>query len=191
MVDTLSSLVTGQAPAQDVAHYLEALSAPERRLELMSVPVKLLAKLYALVKEQSRLSVEAFVPPVDKPVVYALRNSIAVLPNSAKCVYRGSEGPAWGYNRTSRIESLFAGPGYFVIEEGQSGALVFDYTKLPSVVPDGFPVVVPNKGLFRGLVYGEMTDDVWRVCEDTAIGLAYQHGKSRDVYFLITRASLD
>ena len=144
--------------------------------------------LFEAVKGQGRLDVESFVPVPERTTVYELRNSLPVFNLSQKRFFRPVEGEVVGYNHTSDLISRVAGPGYFFVMNGESGELVFDYTRSVGLRPPGWPKIRPNTGIGPGAVYGEMLDYVWAVSRHTAIGEAYRHGKSRGSWFLVTRA---
>ena len=186
---TLTSLVEGGASAQDLAAYLDRLAHHDRVRQCLEFPGRLQPKLYQTVKGQQSLDIETFVPVPERTTVYELRNSLPVWNISQKRFFRPSEGETIGYNHTEAWIARVAGPGYFFVMNGGGGELVFDYTRPVTLRPSGWPPLRANTGLIPAAVYGEMVDYVWMVCRHTVIGEAYRHGRSRNSWFLLTRAA--
>lgn len=186
---TFTSLVQEGAPAADIAAHLDALSPRERVAECLALPGKLEPKLFELVKGAGALDVDDFVGATCETVIYELKNNLPVFNVSQKRFYKPEEGEIVGYNHTTGLAATFAGPGYFFAKNGDDGELVFDYTRLPTLQPEGWPEIRPNTGLIPGLTYGNMLDYVRRVSKHTVIGAAYKGGKPRNAWFLLTRAA--
>jgi hypothetical protein len=65
--------------------------------------------------------------------------------------------------------------------------ILFDYTRVPSTAPEGWPPVKPNTGGTAKLVYGGMHDFCRRVSSTVIIGAATRLGKPIDAYFVLAR----
>ena len=189
MTDTFKDLVKKKAPAEDIAAHLDGLSPQDRVQECMDLPGNLEPTLFELVKGHSQLDIDAFVGEPCTTVIYELKNNLPVFNISQKRFYKPEEGEIVGYNHTTGLAATFAGPGYFFAGNHDDGELVFDYTRLPTLQPEGWPEIRPNTGLIPGMTYGNMLDYVRQVSKDTVIGEAFRNGKSRKAWFLLTRAA--
>ncbi|MCA9554367.1 MAG: hypothetical protein KC933_30305 [Myxococcales bacterium] len=187
--ETFTDLVKKRARAEDISAHLDALGPAERVRECMALPGNLQPALFELAKGSSKLDVHDFVGQPCLTAIYELKNNLPVFNISQKRFYRPEEGEVVGYNHTTGLAATFAGPGYFFAVNGDDGELVFDYTRLPTLQPEGWPEIRPNTGLIPGLTYGEMLDYVRQVSAHTVIGAAYRKGKPRNAYFLLTRAA--
>jgi hypothetical protein len=187
--ETFTDLVKKRAPAAEIAAHLDALAPAARVEECMGLPGNLQSTLFELARGHSALDVEAFVGTPCVTAIYELKNNLPVFNISQKRFYRPEEGEIVGYNHTTGLAATFAGPGYFFAVNGDDGELVFDYTRLPTLQPDGWPEIRPNTGLIPGMTYGNMLDYVRQVSAHTVIGAAFRHGKSRNAFFLLTRAA--
>lgn len=187
MAETFTDLVKKRAPAADIAAHLDALGAAQRVEECLALPGKLESVLFDLVKGQGTLDIDTFVGATSTTVIYELKNNLPVFNVSQKRFYKPEEGEVVGYNHTTGLAATFAGPGYFFANDGDDGELVFDYTRLPTLQPEGWPEIRPNTGLIPGMTYGNMLDYVRRVSAHTVIGAAYRGGKPRNAWFLLTR----
>ena len=186
---TFTELVTKDASAEDIAAHLDSLAPEQRVQECLALPGGLQPKLFDRAKTAQPLRLEDFIESECETVIYELKNNLPVFNISQKRFYRPSEGEVVGYNHTTGLAATFAGPGYFFATQGEGGELVFDYTRLPTLQPDGWPEIKPNTGLIPGITYGNMLDYVRRVSAHTVIGAAYRNGKSRNAWFLLTRAA--
>ncbi len=189
MTDSFSDLVTKQAPPADIAAHLDGLSAEQRVKECMDLPGKLQSPLFDLVKGAGQLTIDEFVGSTCETVIYELKNNLPVFNISQKRFYKPEEGEVVGYNHTVGLAATFAGPGYFFAGDADDGELVFDYVRLPTFQPEGWPEIRPNTGLVPGIVYGNMLDYVRRVSKDTIIGSAFRDSKPRNAWFLLTRSA--
>lgn len=188
-MDTFTSLVQGGASATKIADHLDALTPQARVDECLALPGKLQPALFDLVKGQGELTIDDFVGATGETVIYELKNNLPVFNISQKRFYKPSEGEVVGYNHTTGVAARFAGPGYFFAGNSSDGELVFDYTRLPTLQPEGWPEIRPNTGLIPGMTYGNMLDYVRRVSRHTVIGAAFRNGKSRNAWFLLTRSA--
>lgn len=186
---TFTELVQKDASAADIAAHLDGLTASARVAECLALPGGLQPKLFEKVKGADPLDLAGFVGPECETVIYELKNNLPVFNISQKRFYRPTEGEVVGYNHTTGLAATFAGPGYFFATQGDDGELVFDYTRLPTLQPEGWPEIRPNTGLIPGITYGNMLDYVRRVSAHTVIGAAFRHGKPRNAWFLLTRAA--
>lgn len=188
-VASLSALVVRGARAEDIAAFLDALDHHERVRQCLAFPGGLHPRLFATVRGKEPLDIETFVPVEGRTTTYELKNSLPMFNVSQKRFFRPAEGETIGYNHTGAVVARFIGPGYFVAFNGDSGELVFDYTRPVNIRPPGWPRVRSNAGVVAKAVYGEMVDYVWAVSRHCAIGEAYRHGRPRGSWFLLTRAA--
>lgn len=186
---SFTKLVESGASHEEIARHLDGLAPEARVAEVLAIPGGLLKKLWALEEGHSDLVLEEFVQPAGETVIYELKNHLPVFNVSQKRFFRPATGETVGYNHTEGLARTFAGPGYFYAQAGQRGELEFDYTRLPTFRPEGWPEIKPNTGLIPGGVYGEMIDYARRVSRHTIIGAAYRHGKPRNAWFILTRAA--
>lgn len=183
---TFTELVREGRSADEIAARLDGLPAQQRVDEVMALPGGLQAKLFGLVEGRA-LKLDDFVDVSGETVIYELKNSLPVFNISQKRFFRPPEGEVVGYNHTTGLAKTFAGPGYFFAQDGSKGDLEFDYTRLPTYRPEGWPEITPNTGLIPGLTYGNMIDYCWAVSKHTLIGAAYKNGKPMKAYFMLTR----
>ncbi len=78
------------------------------------------------------------------------------------------------------------GPGHFSVRQ-DGDEVWFDYTSLPTSVPEGWPGVVGNEGGISGLVYGHMIDRVRKVIDGMVVGKVWKRGKPEEHYFMLAR----
>ena len=175
------------APIEEIGAHLDALSAAERVREVMAINGSQLAKLFELCKGKTAVTMEEFVPKKDETIVYELKNGLPLFSINQKRFFRPKEGEVVGYNHTDAFAAFFAGPGYFFAKDGDGGELLFDYTRLPTLQPPGWPEIKPNaRGLIPRATYADMIDYCRRVSKHTVIGAAFRHGKPRNQYFILT-----
>lgn len=189
MAIDLAGLVKSEASIQDIATHLDGLSSEARVNQCLGLPGRLEARLFETAKHAFSINLETLTPEAEETVIYALKNSLPVFNVSEKRFYRPTEGEVVGYNHTSPFVTRWAGPGYFFAMNGDDGELVFDYTRLPTFQPLGWPKIRPNEGLIAKMTYGDMTDYVRAIGQHTLIGAAYRHGKPMKAHFLLTRVS--
>ena len=146
-----------------------------------------------------KIGLDQFVPPGTAPlveVIHELHNSLPLFVNSQKRFCKaapegGSEPPGllWGYNHQPWV--AFTGPGYFVAAKSEvEGEVLFDYTRLPTSKPEGWPAIQPNSvrgGLLGGVTYGGMIDIVRALSTHVCIGRAKRGGKLAGMYFTLCR----
>ena len=187
MTDTLTTLFQAEATIDVIAAHLDALEESQRLLEVREFPGSLQSKLYDLAAGSPPIRVEAFVPEVDVEVMYSGKNSAPAFKYFSKAFWRKpGASEAIGYN--VQFWRWASGPGYFTTE--QSGTEVaFDYTKMPTLQPPGWPALQPNSGLIPGLVFGGMIDYARAIGEGMIIGAAFKGGKPRNQYFMLSRAA--
>ena len=119
---------------------------------------------------------------------WAGKNSLALFTHFEKRFAR-QNGVVVGYNFNPGI-AWFTGPGYFTTVQApdRPREILFDYTRVPSTPPAGWPPVKPNSGGTAKLVYGGMHDFCRRVSSTVIIGAATRLGKPIDAYFVLARA---
>mgnify|MGYP003393749198 CR=1 FL=1 len=82
--------------------------------------------------------------------------------------------------------SWLVGPGRFSVW-GEGDEVWFDYTVVPTTVPEGWPALVPNDKGLSTLVYGHMIDRVRGVVPGLVVGKVFRHGKPENHYFMLIR----
>jgi hypothetical protein len=180
----------------EIAELLRALPVPEKIATVRSLSgATIQAKLWKRMATQERLRVSDLIPPdykPMKPVVFHGKNSLPAFSSFQKICCRPPAGKVfdelWGYNETP-LKGII-GPGYFVVHETRDaplGGIGFDYTRLPSEHPPGWPEIQSNSGPISRLVYGNMVDYMRRVSDHVFIGCATRHGREIGSYFIIVR----
>lgn len=130
-------------------------------------------------------------PPM-KPVVFHGKNSLPAFSDFRKICCRPPSGTPgdvlWGYNDTSIRPAI--GPGYYVVHDtpgSQLGASAFDYTRLPTGHPEGWPEIRSNAVGLSRFIYNKTIDYMRRVADGVFIGSATRSGKEMGSYFLLVR----
>jgi len=185
---TLTELAQKNASADDIETHLSELPSQQRVAECASFPGRLMPQLFKKIRQRGELNIQQFVGDTKQTAIYELKNSLPVFNLSQKRFYRPATGEVVGYNHTGTLSRL-TGPGYFFALNGDDGELVFDYTRLPSYRPPGWPSILPNTGLVAGPTYGGMLDYVRYLGPHTVLGAAFRDGKPRHAYFLLTRSA--
>ncbi len=188
MPETLTTLFKSGADAETIAKHLDALADEQRLIEVREFPGSLQSKLYDFVGQKKKTEIEAFIPFADKTVTYSGKNSAPAFKFFSKKFWRPSKGgEVVGYN--DQFWHFVSGPGYFVAyDDNKLGEVVFDYTRLPTWRPDGWPEIKPNSGLIAGPAFGNMLDYNRWVSSNTVIGRAFKNGKNI-AHYLVTRVS--
>jgi hypothetical protein len=189
MTETFASLVQKSAPLDDITKHLDALDLRRRIDEVREVGGALQAKLWEIARGKGAIDIAAFVEGTAKTNIYEGKNSLPLFTHFQKRFHRADSGEIAGYNHNDALLTLFVGPGYFTVEPADNGELLFDYTRIPIKRPPEWPAIHENKGLIAGIVYGRMQDYVRFVSKSTVIGAAFIGKKSRNSYFLLTRAA--
>jgi hypothetical protein len=173
--------------AQLAAH-LDALSTEERVRQCRALGKKLQKRLWEVCAEAPAFTLEDLIPSTETGTVrWAGKNSLGVFTHFEKRFGR-HQGAVVGYNFNPGV-AWFTGPGYFttVAAPGRPKEILFDYTRVPSTAPAGWPAVKPNSGGTAKLVYGKMHDFCRRVSQTVIIGAATRLGKPIDAYFVLAR----
>lgn len=188
MAETLTTLFKAGADPAAIARHLDALDEQQRLEQVRAFPGGLQSKLYDLVDHRQPIDIERFIPTPDATVVYSGKNSAPAFKNFSKLFWRPSGGgEVVGYNE--QFWRFASGPGYFVAyDDGKSGEVVFDYTKLPSSKPEGWPEIKPNTGLIAAPAFANMLDYNRAVSSNTIVGRAFKSGKLI-AHYLVTRVS--
>ncbi|MEQ9500763.1 MAG: hypothetical protein RIT81_28080 [Deltaproteobacteria bacterium] len=182
---SFTELVRGGSTAEEIAAHLDGLSAAQRVEEVLALPGGLQEKLWKIVEGQ-RVELDQIVDVEGETLIYELKNSLPLFNISQKRFFKPAEGEVVGYNHTTGLAKTFAGPGYFFVQDGKDG-LEFDYTRLPTLQPEGWPEIKPNTGLIPGATYGNMIDYCRRLSKHSLIGEAWKKGKPMGAYFMLTR----
>lgn len=171
----------------DLQKHLGSLSGDARVRQATAVHRGLQKKLWNLAEKGEPLRKDDLVPsghaPLD-PIPFEGWNNQPIYRPFQKVFYRTRDNKVAGYNVSDA--AWFAGPGYYIVEEGPRGTYV-DYTQIPNEKPDGWPPIKRNEDGLSRFVYGFMHDYLRRVYGNILIGRAYRHGKETGNYFILAR----
>jgi hypothetical protein len=187
---TFADLLLRQAPptqAQLAAH-LDALDVAERVEQCRALGKKAQRRLWEACADAPAFTLEDLIASTEPGTVrWAGKNSLALFTHFEKRFAR-QDGAVVGYNYNPGI-AWFTGPGYFTTVQApdRPREILFDYTRVPSTAPDGWPPVKANTGGTAKLVYGGMHDFCRRVSSTVIIGAATRLGKPIDAYFVLAR----
>lgn len=187
---TFAQLVDRGETIGTVARFLDQLEPEQRVQAVLRFPGRLQSKLFALARGFRPARVADVAPAPGAPAIMELRNSLPLFNLAQKRFFRPDKGAleAVGYNHTPPFARFFVGPGYFRARDSDDGEVVIDYTVLPEIKAPGWPAIEPNAGRLRGVTYGDQVDYLRCVAEEVYIGTAYQRGKHRGAWFILTRA---
>jgi hypothetical protein len=190
MSHKLNEFLENQTPLSEIATYLDGLGNKQGVSVISEIPRKQLKKLYEIAKADLELS---DIIPNDYPelreVIFYGCNSLPLNRNFQKRMCRISSG-LMGYNHQNLM--CLSGPGYFVINQQteRPGQVMIDYTAIPNLKPQAWPVITDNESGISRLVYGGMKDFLKRVSRNVFIGEACKKGKSINQYFILYRCLL-
>lgn len=174
------------ASMAEVGKHLDGLNAADRMSECRALSAAQQKHLWELAAAAPRRDGGELVPAGQDQAVFAGRNSLSMFNHFQKRFARvGSE--VSGYN----VHPLawLIGPGYFIVEPGPPGMpLRFDYSRVPTAIPAGWPPVSDNSSVFARPVYGGLLDEVAWVTADVLIGSAFRGGHALGSYFVLARA---
>jgi hypothetical protein len=184
---SLSSLLDqpGMSLAEIGVH-LDALDGANRVSECGALSAARQKRLWELATAASRPGGGDLIPAGQDTEVFAGRNSLGVFSHFQKRFVRQGVEIA-GYN----VHPLgwLIGPGYFMVEPGPPGMpLRFNYSRVPTAAPSGWPRVSDNSSAFARPVYGGLLDEVVWVASDVLIGSAFREGRALGSYFVLARA---
>jgi len=189
----LRTLIERDAPASDLASYLDGLAPAQRVAAVVGIRGPLIAKLFAAVNGAEPLRLAEMVPvtvPAGATVTYEGRNSLPAFSRFQKRLTRTADGIVFGYNQQPlAIAGLATGPGYFVVTECEAdheGELLFDYTQPPPFEPAGWPPYRPNEVGLSRVVFMDLNDYVRRVARGVVVGAAFRRGQDQNAYFTLT-----
>lgn len=191
--ELLAESTTTQA---QLATHLDALDGGERVRQCRALSGKAQKRLWQVCQGAAPFTLDDLVPPSiadGQPIIYAGKNSLAMFTHFEKRFVRQG-GAVVGYNHQSA--SWITGPGYFTVEPSQTraGELLFDYTRVPSSAPAGWPPIKSNEAGLSRFVYKNLHDFCRRVSRDVIIGWATRLDASgveqdMDSYFVLARAA--
>jgi hypothetical protein len=183
-------LLRAEVTQPELAAHLDALDAEARVEQCRALGKRLQKRLWQVCADAPAFTLEDLIPSTEKGTVrWAGKNSLALFTHFEKRFAR-QDGVVVGYNFNPGVQ-WFTGPGYFttVQAEGERAReILFDYTRVPSVAPDGWPPVRANTSGTAKLVYGNMHDFCRRVSSTVIIGAATRLGKPIDAYFVLALA---
>ncbi len=173
--------------AQLAAH-LDALDGEERIGQCRAIGKKQQKRLWEVCADAPAFTLEDLIPSTETGTVrWAGKNSLPLFTHFEKRFAR-QNGIVVGYNFNPGI-AWFTGPGYFTTVQApeRPREILFDYTRVPSTAPAGWPPVKPNTGGTAKLVYGNMHDFCRRVSSTVIIGAATRLGTPIDQFFVLAR----
>ena len=173
--------------AQLAAH-LDALDTEERVRQCRALGKKQQKRLWEVCADAPAFTLEDLISSTETGTVrWAGKNSLPLFTHFEKRFAR-HEGMVVGYNHNPGLQ-WFTGPGYFVTVPApeRPREILFDYTRVPSTAPSGWPPVKTNAGGTGKLVYGNMHDFCRRVSQTVIIGAATRLGTPIDAYFVLAR----
>lgn len=191
---TLSELLgKKEIDLPSLTEHLNSLSKEERIRQVAALNRKQQERLWNLAQETSEDVTLDFFVPVDAPPLLPFpfegKNSLPVFTHFQKIFYRTPDGKLAGYNHQSL--GWLTGPGYYVVKPamGKPGAVVIDYTEIPSSKPPHWPEICPNESGLSRFVYAGMRDYLRWVSPDVVIGRAYKGREERPTpnWFLLCR----
>ena len=186
MSESLLSLVDKKASLPDISAHLDALPNAERIAQMRVMGHRDQERLWELAKGQAPIDLNAFVDATEQTIIYEGKNTVPVFSFFQKRFWRPSSGEIVGYNHNGGFITALTGPGYFVTVGAEDGEILFDYTKTPNLQPPGWPI--NNSRILTSAVFSGMKDYCRYVAKGVVIGAAFKGGKSRNQYFMLTRA---
>ncbi len=208
MTDLQGALRAG-ATIDAIAAALDALDHQERVRQTRALRPADQATLYRLA-EGRHTNLDFFVPagtPFGVEVVHEGINTLPVIGGPfQKRFARDPDDPGrllgYNHNNSGIVSHLFfvTGPGYFVVRETGStspdgrtdhgGQLFINYYEQPAVAPvASWPHPKPPMAFTAGLVWGQMSDYMWRVSAHVSIGTAFKKGRPLQQYFVLVRSA--
>lgn len=174
-----------------LAPFLDALAVSERRAQILGLRGGQVRALYHSLADAPALTPEAFWgdAPEGSTLVFEGRNSLLAASRFQKRFCKGPGGEIVGYNHQSL--SFATGPGFFVVgpgDESHPGELLFDYTRPPPFVPEGWPPFRDNRRGLSRLVYFAMKDYCRPAATGVVVGAAFKGGAAQNAYFVLVRA---
>ncbi len=173
---------------QDLRERLQTTTPTARLQACRALRPRDFALLYAACAALPPLSLDELVPAGSdgEPVIFAGKNSLAAFSHFEKRFVRyGNE--IFGYNHQTM--AWLTGPGYFsALAEENRRELLFDYDRIPTRAPEGWPPIRENRSGFSRLVFHNLHDYCRRVCDGVLIGSATRLGKPMNSYFILARA---
>jgi hypothetical protein len=185
---SLSSLLDQPgASFAEISAHLAGLNPADRVAECSALSATLQKRLWELATATARRGAGDLVPAGQDTALFAGRNSLTMFNRFQKRFARQGAEVA-GYN--VHPLSWLIGPGYFTVVLGPPGmALRFDYSRVPTAAPVGWPRVSDNSSAFARPVYGGLLDEVAWVTTDILVGSAFRGGRALGSYFVLARAA--
>lgn len=187
---SLATRLARGATYATIAPFLNGLDAPSRQAQVLALRGPQVRALYEALADAPALGPEGFWGDAAEgsTLIFEGRNSLPLASRFQKrFCKRGGE--MVGYNHQTL--AFATGPGYFVVGEGDAShpnELLFDYTRPPPFVPDGWPPVRDNREGLSRLVYYNMKDYCRPAAEGVIVGAAFKGGAAQNAYFALARA---
>ncbi|HEU4410982.1 MAG TPA: hypothetical protein VFS43_37360 [Polyangiaceae bacterium] len=174
-----------------IAPFLDGLGAAARREQVLSLRGAQVRAFYEALAGAPPLGPEGFWggEPEGRTLVFEGRNSLPVASRFQKRFCKGAGGAIVGYNH--QAFAFATGPGYFVVAGGDAShpnELLFDYTREPPFVPEGWPPFRDNRRGLSRLVYYDMKDYCRPAAAGVVVGAAFKGGAAQNAYFALVRA---
>ncbi|HZQ49810.1 MAG TPA: hypothetical protein VFB69_05845 [Candidatus Dormibacteraeota bacterium] len=188
---TLTSLLDdpGATLARIRAH-VAALTPADRVAECRSIAAKHQERLWELASAAPTGVDGQLVPAGEATATFMGRNSLRAFSHFEK---RFARQGADVVGRNVHPLGWLIGPGYFLVDQGVHGGRIrFDYSRVPTEVPAGWPTPSDNKSsMFARAVYGDLLDKVLWITADVLIGAAFRRGLPLGSYFVLARSAAD
>jgi hypothetical protein len=186
---SLATMIEKGASHADISAHLDALAAADRVAEVRQLGHREQEKLWELTKGKAPIDVATFVNATEQTIIYEGKNTLPAFSFFQKRFWKPKAGEIVGYNHNGGFVTAVTGPGYFLTVNADDGEILFDYTREATIRPPEWPELKPNTGMLAGVVYGGMKDYCRYVAKGTVIGAAFKGGKSRNQFFMLTRAA--
>ncbi len=185
---TLASMLDDpRAAVARIRAHIEALTDADRVAECRAIAAAQQRRLWELASTAPAGVDGQLIPAGEDAARFIGRNSLRAFSHFEK---RFARQDADVVGRNVHPLGWLIGPGYFLVEHGaNSGRLQFDYSRVPTAVPAGWPSVSDNRSsMFARAVYGDLLDQVAWVTADVLIGAAFRRGKPLGSYFVLARS---
>lgn len=170
-----------QISLEVVTKHLDGLAHADRVEQVTDLGRKAQEKLWKLAESSRPLTLDFVVPPDAPPLQYFPfegRNSLPTFTRFQKVFYRDLEGNVCGYNNA--WIGWLVGPGYYLTQMNPKAPeyeIQVDYTRIPTVHPQGWPAIKSNDIFPTMFVYGGTRDNLRWVSKDVLIGRAFKMGE--------------
>lgn len=165
-----------------------AASHEERIAATRKLGGRLQSKLFEAAEGRA-VTVSQMVPTAE-PLVEVIHEGTNTLPAFRAFQKRFCRSPEEletliGYNHNWHMFATT--PGYYMAHhDSESGELIIDYTREPTVKPEAWPKIMTNHARLGHFIYAGMIDKMRRVSDHVTIGRAYKK-KPMNAWFVLVR----